>query len=103
MISRFRRLCFGLVFLCLLLARDPLAAQEVPLERCDRLPAIRVEVAGHAPMLFLVDTAATSLLNLQSFLVGDSREVAISPYPGPANTRALEVTPPKLNSAIYRL
>src|SRR5712692_187724 len=103
MISRFLRLCFGLVFLCLLLAREPLAAQEVPLERCDRLPAIRVEVAGHAPMLFLVDTAATSLLNLQSFLVGDSREVAISSYRGTANTRAREVSPPEMKIGSYRL
>src|SRR5712691_381991 len=98
-----QRLCLGLLLLVLPFGRNSLAAQEVPLERCDRLPAIRVEVAGHKPMLFLVDTAATSLLNLQSFLLGDGREVAISSYRGTANTRAREVSPPEMKIGSYHL
>src|SRR5437763_16265058 len=90
-----QRLCLGLLSPVLLLGRNSLAAQEVPLERCDRLPAIRVEVAGK-PMLFLVDTAATSLLNLKSFVLGDAREVEISSYRGTANTRARDGSPPEM-------
>ena len=98
-----QRLCLGLLSPVLLLGRNSLAAQEVPLERCDRLPAIRVEVAGNKPMLFLVDTAATSLLNLKSFVLGDAREVEISSYWGTANTRAREVSPPEMKIGSYHL
>ncbi len=93
----------GLVLLACLVARSPLAAQQVPLEHCDRLPAIRVEVAGQKPMLFLVDTAATSLLNLRSFSLGNSREVAISSYLGTASARGREVTPPEMKIGSYHL
>jgi hypothetical protein len=97
------RRCFpALLFICLLASR-PLAAQEVPLEHCDRLPAIRVEVAGHKSMLFLLDTAASSLLNLQSFVSGDTREVEISSYRGVTNTRAREVNPPEITIGSYHL
>ncbi len=98
-----QRLCLGLILPVLLLGRNSLAAQEVPLERCDHLPAIRVEVAGNKPMLFLVDTAATSLLNLKSFVLGDAREVEISSYRGTANTRAREVSPPEMKIGSYHL
>jgi hypothetical protein len=48
----------------LALAPFPSRAQEIPLKRCDKLPVIEVAV-GDQSMLFLVDTAATSLLNLK--------------------------------------
>jgi hypothetical protein len=54
-------------------------------------------------MLFLVDTAATSLLNLQSFFNGDSREVEISSYRGRASTRGREVSPPEMTIGSYHL
>lgn len=98
-----QRLSPGLVWLVCLLMRAPLVPQEVPLEHCDRLPAIRVEVAGEKPMLFLVDTAATSLLNLRSFSLGNNREVAISSYRGTASTRAREVSPPEIKIGSYHL
>jgi hypothetical protein len=98
-----RQFCLGLLFLGFVVARAPLAAQQVPLEYCDRLPAIRVEVAGHAPMLFLVDTAATSLLNLRSFVLGDARDVAISSYRGTSTARGREVSPPELKIGSYHL
>jgi hypothetical protein len=89
--------------LALLLAAACLSAQEVPLQYCDRLPAIQVEVSGKKPMLFLVDTAASSLLNLQSFLVGESQEVEIASFNGIANTRAREVNLPETRIGSYRL
>jgi len=91
-----------LVFFSVLLG-GALAAQEIPLEYCDRLPAIRVDVAGEKPMLFLVDTAASSFLNLHSFFLGDSREVEISSYRGTATTGAREVSLPEMRIGSYRL
>ena len=66
-------------------------AQEIPLEPCDSLPLIKVEVNGRA-MLFLVDTAATSLLNLKSFAEGRVRDVRITSWTGTLTTSAREVT-----------
>ncbi|HZR29979.1 MAG TPA: retropepsin-like aspartic protease [Terriglobales bacterium] len=93
----------GWLILFSLLAGSTLLAQEIPLEYCDRLPAIRVEVAGQKPMLFLVDTAASSLLNLHSFFSGDSREVEISSYTGTATTGARQVSLPEMRIGSYRL
>ena len=90
-------------FLVLLLAVSCLPAQEVPLQYCDRLPAIQVEVSGKKPMLFLVDTAASSLLNLQSFFLGESHEVEIASYNGIASTHAREVNLPETTIGSYRL
>jgi hypothetical protein len=66
-------------------------AQEIPLEPCDTLPLIKVEVDGR-PMHFLVDTAATSLLNLKSFVEGRVRDVRITSWTGTLTTSAREVT-----------
>ena len=43
-------------------------------------------------MLFLVDTAATSLLNLQSFTEGKTRDVEVTSWTGTLATSAKEVT-----------
>jgi ketosteroid isomerase-like protein len=67
------------------------AAQEIPLKHCDTLPVIDVSVGGQS-MLFLVDTAATSLLNLQSFTEGKPRDVEITSWTGTLATSAKEVT-----------
>ena len=66
-------------------------AQEIPLERCDALPVIEVSVGGQ-PMRFLVDTAATSFLNLKSFAEGKARDVHITSWSGTLATSAKEVT-----------
>ena len=52
-------------------------AQELPLERCDALPVIDVQVAG-LHKWFLVDTAATSILNLESFAAGHARNIRVT-------------------------
>lgn len=66
-------------------------AQLIPLEHCDSLPIVEVEIAGQ-PMHFLVDTAATSLLNLRSFAEGRTRDVQITSWNGTLATSAREVT-----------
>jgi ketosteroid isomerase-like protein len=69
----------------------PARGQEIPLERCDALPVIEVIVAGQ-PMRFLVDTAATSFLNLKSFAEGKARDVHITSWSGTLATSAREVS-----------
>ena len=67
------------------------SAQEIPLERCDSLPVVRVDVDGRA-MHFLVDTAATSLLNTKSFAEGREQDVRITSWSGTVATTAREVS-----------
>ncbi len=76
-------------------AQDPAVKDEIPIERCDRLPVVKVHVAGK-DMHFLVDTAATTLLNLKSFAGGRSKEVHITSWTGTAATSAREVSLPEL-------
>ena len=66
-------------------------AQEIPLEHCDTLPLVEVELAEH-PRWFLVDTAATSMLNLASFGGGSSRDIRVTSWNGTQSTSAKEVT-----------
>lgn len=82
-----------LVFLPLLAFATPFAAlaQEIPLEHCDALPLIEVKVAEHSRW-FLVDTAATSMLNLESFAQGSSRDIQVTSWSGTLATSAKEVT-----------
>jgi ketosteroid isomerase-like protein len=65
--------------------------QEIPLERCDTLPVIQVAAAGQQAW-FLVDTAATSMLNLESFAHGLTRDVRVTSWSGTLATSAKEVT-----------
>ena len=81
---------FLMPFLLLLLP-DSACAQELPLEHCDALPVIEVPVAGSG-RLFLVDTAATSMLNLLSFTQGSSRDIRVTSWSGTLATSAKEVT-----------
>src|SRR4249920_3269228 len=71
-------------------------AQELPLERCDALPVIDVQVAG-LHKLFLVDTAATSILNMESFSAGQARDIRVTSWSGTLATSAKEVTLPDLS------
>src|SRR3974390_1187291 len=83
--------CWLAGFVVLLGLGTPGRAQEIPLEPCDSLPLIKVEVDGRV-MHFLVDTAATSLLNLKSFAEGRARDVRITSWTGTVATSAREVT-----------
>jgi hypothetical protein len=71
-------------------------AQELPLEHCDVLPMIEVQVAG-LQKWFLVDTAATSILNLESFSAGQTRDIHVTSWSGTLATSAKEVTLPDLS------
>jgi hypothetical protein len=70
-------------------------AQELPMERCDALPVVDVLVAG-IDKWFLVDTAATSILNLESFAAGQARDIHVTSWSGTLATSAKEVTLPDL-------
>ena len=66
-------------------------AQEIPLDHCDSLPVIHVKAAGHDAR-FLVDTAATTILNLDSFTGGAAKDVSVTSWTGTLATSAKEVT-----------
>ena len=66
-------------------------AQEIALEQCDALPVIDVLVAGQHTRL-LVDTAATSMLNLKSFSGGQARDIRVTSWSGTLATSAKEIT-----------
>jgi SnoaL-like protein/aspartyl protease len=66
-------------------------AQEIPLEHCDSLPVIQVTAAGRQAW-FLVDTAATTILNLESFAEGQTRDVRVTSWSGTLATSAKEVS-----------
>src|SRR5260370_40857158 len=72
------------------LAPIPGAAQEIPLKHCGKLPVIEVAVASQS-MLFLVDTAATSVLGLKSFAEGKMRGIGINSWAGTRGGSAKEV------------
>ena len=69
---------------------DAACAQEIPLKHCDTLPVIQVVTAGREAW-FLVDTAATSMLNLGSFAQGATRDIPVTSWRGTLTTSAKEV------------
>ncbi|HXJ14915.1 MAG TPA: retropepsin-like aspartic protease, partial [Candidatus Limnocylindrales bacterium] len=75
---------------------------EIPLEKCDVLPVVRVKIDG-AEMRFLLDTGATTMLNLRSFSTGRSKDVKVTSWSGTAATSAREVRLPELALGSHRL
>ena len=76
-------------------AQAPPAVSEIPIERCDRLPIVKLRIDG-ADMRFLLDTAATSMLNLKTFSSGRSKEIQVTSWSGTAATSAREVFLPEI-------
>jgi hypothetical protein len=72
-------------------AQDPPAANEILIERCDRLPVVRARI-GKSEVRFLLDTGATTVLNLKSFAGGQNREIQVTSWTGTAATSAREVS-----------
>jgi hypothetical protein len=72
-------------------AQSSTASDEIPIERCDRLPIVKVRI-GSTEMHFLVDTGATSVLNLKSFNAGRMKEIQVTSWSGTAATSAREVS-----------
>ena len=82
--------------LTFLLGASPLIAQqaesnEIPIERCDVLPVVRAKVAGQDAR-FLLDTGATTVLNLKSFSGDTTKKIRIDSWRGAAATSAREVS-----------
>lgn len=91
-----------LAFCSLAAAQQPQFPSEIPIERCDVLPVVKVRIDG-ADMRFLLDTAATTTLNLKSFASGRSKEIHISSWSGTAVTSAREVSLPELTFGEHTL
>ena len=90
------------VFFLPFLAPPRVAAEEIHLESCDGLPVAQVSIAGNK-FHFLVDTAATSMLNSKSFTHGDSRKVSVTSWSGTVEARSHEVILTELVIGEHRL
>ena len=77
------------------MAQSSAPGEEIPIEHCDVLPVVSAKVAGK-DMRFLLDTAATSILNVKSFSTGVSKEIHVSSWSGMAATSAREVSVPEI-------
>ena len=75
---------------------------EIPIERCDLLPVVKVRIDG-TDMRFLLDTAASTMLNLKSFSSGRSKEIEVTSWSGTAATSAREVFLPEVVFGDHRL
>jgi len=96
---------FAVAFLfCLgeLLSGPTPGVEEIPIERCGRLPVITVSVQGKA-LRFLVDTAATSVLNIKSFAGGQMTAIPVTSFTGTSLTSARQVILPEFVLGGYRL
>ncbi|MBI3476146.1 MAG: aspartyl protease family protein [Acidobacteria bacterium] len=74
-------------------AQQSTSNEEIPIGRCDVLPVVQVKVAGQ-DMRFLLDTGATTILNLKAFSAGTSRKISVESWQGSAATSAREVSLP---------
>ncbi len=90
------------LFPATLFAQSSPATNEVPIERCDRLPVVKVRI-GSSEMRFLVDTASTTILNLKSFNSGRRKEIQIYSWSGTATTSAREVSISELTLGSHHL
>src|SRR6202007_3325797 len=58
---------------------------------CDGLPVAEVSVSG-AKLSFLLDTAATSILNAKSFAHGSVRKLSVTSWSGTLETKGQKIT-----------
>lgn len=82
-------------------AQQP-AVQEVPLERCDRLPVVTVQADGKR-MRFLLDTGATSALDLRRVSKGEAQKIQVSSWNGTVVTSARRAVIGELALGPHRL
>lgn len=83
-------------------AQTPPSESEIPLQRCDRLPVAIVEV-NKTEKRFLVDTAATSMLNQRSFKSGRSTDVRIQSWNKTTSLSAREMVVDELSLGDHHL
>ena len=94
---------FGLAALAVLNVTLAVAQEEeLPLGHCDRLPVVDLRT-GSSKFQFLVDTGATSILNLKSFSTGNSKDIKVTSWQGTSATNAREVSLTELALGNYRL
>jgi Aspartyl protease len=79
-----------------------LSPDEIPVERCDRLPVVRGHI-GASEVRFLLDTGATTVLNVKSFTGGRIKEIQVTSWTGTAATSAREVSVAELSLGSHRL
>jgi ketosteroid isomerase-like protein len=72
-------------------AQTPANGTEIPLQRCDRLPIVILR-ADNVDKRFLIDTAATSMLNEKSFPRGHSLAVRVQSWNATTALSAREVS-----------
>ena len=81
--------------------RDP--KDEIPIERCEVLPVVTMKVAGENRR-FLLDTGATTILNMKSFMSGESGKIHVESWSGgTAATSAREVFLPEVELGTHKL
>jgi ketosteroid isomerase-like protein len=78
------------------------AEAEVPLQRCDRLPVAVVQV-NKSDKRFLVDTAATSMLNSKSFASGRAKHIRVQSWNETTALSAHEVVVAEFALGSHRL
>ena len=83
-------------------AQEPPSGEEIPIERCDILPLVKVRIDG-LDTRFLLDTAATTVLNLKSFSSGRFKQIQVTSWTGTAATSAREVSLPEMALGSHRL
>ena len=97
-----------LILACLAFASIPALAQasesneEIPITRCDVLPVVQVK-AARQEMHFLLDTGATTILNLKAFSSGISTQIHVDSWQGAAATSAREVWLPDFQLGSHAL
>lgn len=84
-----RRLLLSILVLLAMVSAG--CAEEIPLMTCDGLPVVPVSVA-RMKFLFLLDTAATSILNLKSFPYGNEQNVSVTSWTGTDQIKGQKVT-----------
>ncbi len=75
---------------------------EIPLQRCDRLPVVILQV-DKADKRFLIDTAATSILNEKSFTSRHTKEIRVQSWNETTALNAREVSIGELSLGSHSL
>jgi ketosteroid isomerase-like protein len=83
-------------------AQTPTNGTEIPLQRCDRLPVVILQI-DKADKRFLIDTAATSMLNEKSFSSGHAKEVRVQSWNKTTALNAREVSIGELSLGSHSL
>jgi ketosteroid isomerase-like protein len=75
---------------------------EIPLQHCDRLPIVILQV-DKTDKRFLIDTAATSMLNEKSFPRGSTKEIRVQSWNKTTALNAREVSIGELSLGNHKL